>query len=73
MDFLKLAQERYSCRKFEDKPVEDEKIDALLQAAQLAPTAVNFQPQRILVLTDKEKKRLWKKTNAHDIHLVLLL
>ncbi len=55
MDFLKLAQERYSCRKFEDKPVEDEKIDALLQAAQLAPTAVNFQPQRILVLTDKEK------------------
>ena len=49
MDFLKLAQERYSCRKFEDKPVEDEKIDALLQAAQLAPSAAKntrFNRQR---------------------------
>ena len=45
MTFLELAEKRYSCRKF----------SALLKAAQLAPTAVNFQPQRILVITDKEK------------------
>ncbi len=55
MDFLELAEKRYSCRKFQDKPVEEDKINALLKAAQLAPTAVNFQPQRILVLTDKNK------------------
>jgi len=55
MDFLKLAEERYSCRKFKAMPVEEEKIKSLLKAAQLAPTAVNFQPQRILVLTDKDK------------------
>ena len=55
MTFLELAEKRYSCRKFSDRKVEEEKIEALLKAAQLAPTAVNFQPQRILVLTDKEK------------------
>lgn len=55
MDFLELAEKRFSCRKFKDKPVEEEKIQAMLKVAQLAPTAVNFQPQRILVLTDKEK------------------
>ena len=55
MTFLELAEKRYSCRKFSDREVEEEKIEALLKAAQLAPTAVNFQPQRILVITDKEK------------------
>ncbi len=55
MDFLELARERYSCRKFKQQQVEEEKIQALLTAAQFAPTAVNYQPQRILVLTDKEK------------------
>lgn len=54
MDFLKLAEERYSCRGFLDKPVEEEKIAAVLEAARLAPTAVNFQPQRILVIKSEE-------------------
>ena len=55
MNFLELAKNRYSCRKFLEKPVEEEKIKSILTVAQLAPTAVNFQPQRILVLTDSEK------------------
>lgn len=55
MDFLTLAKERFSVRKFSDKQVSREKIDIILAAAQAAPTAVNFQPQRILVLTDKEQ------------------
>lgn len=55
MDFLELAEKRYSCRKFKEQEIEEEKIQSLLTAAKLAPTAVNFQPQRILVLTDKEK------------------
>ena len=55
MDFLELAKNRYSCRSFLDKPIEQEKINIILEAARVAPTAVNFQPQRILVLTDKNK------------------
>ena len=56
MDFLTLAMERYSLRKFSDKAIEKEKLDKVLEAAKVAPTAVNYQPQRILVL-DGEKNR----------------
>lgn len=55
MDFLELAKERYSCRHFSDKEIEQEKIDKILEAARLAPTGRNSQSQRILVLTDKEE------------------
>ena len=55
MDFLELAKQRFSCRGFSDKKVEDEKIEKILEAAKLAPTARNQQPQRILVLTEEEQ------------------
>lgn len=54
MNFIELAKKRYSCRKFEQRAVEQEKIDLIMSAAQLSPTAVNFQPQRILVLKDED-------------------
>lgn len=54
MQFLDLAKERYSVRKFSDKPVEQEKLDLILEAGRIAPTAHNNQPQRILVLQGKE-------------------
>lgn len=53
MNFETLAKERFSCRKFKDKAVEKEKVDMILKSALLAPTAVNKQPQRILVIDDK--------------------
>ena len=53
MDFLTLAKERYSCRYFSDKKVEQEKNNKILEAARLAPTGRNSQSQRILVLTDE--------------------
>ena len=49
MDFLKLAKERYSCRKFADKPVSDELISKILEAGIIAPTAKNVQPVKIWV------------------------
>lgn len=54
MDLLELLKKRYSVRKFEDKKVEKEKLDLILEAARVAPTACNFQPQRILVLDNEE-------------------
>lgn len=54
MSFLELANERYSVRSYADRPVEQEKINLLLKAAQLAPTAVNYQPQKIYVLKSDE-------------------
>ena len=54
MTFMELAQARYSVRKFADKPVESEKLTAVLEAANIAPTAKNIQPQRIYVLQSDE-------------------
>ncbi len=54
MDFLQLAQNRYSVRKFTERPVEREIIDKILRAGTLAPTAKNLQPQRILVMDTQE-------------------
>ncbi|MBQ9327957.1 MAG: nitroreductase family protein [Solobacterium sp.] len=51
---MELAADRYSVRSFSDRPVEQEKINNILKAAQLAPTAVNFQPQMIYVLKSEE-------------------
>lgn len=59
MSFLRLAKDqRYSVRKFKDQAIEKEKLDLILEAGRIAPTAANFQPQRILVIeaaTAREK------------------
>ena len=65
-DFKALATERYSVRKFDTKPVEQEKLDILLEVARLAPTAHNYQPQRLLVLNTADSlNKLKDCTNGH--------
>lgn len=71
MDFSKLASERFSCRKFKEQEVEQEKIDEILRAAMVAPTAVNKQPQRILVLNDKEKLKKLDKCTKYGFNAPL--
>lgn len=65
-NFLELAKERYSVRKFVDKPVEKEVLDVILQAGHVAPTGCNMQPQRILVInTPTSIEKLRKCTKCH--------
>ena len=54
MDFNALSAARYSLRKFSPQPVEPEKLALILEAGRNAPTAHNFQPQRIFVLQSSE-------------------
>ena len=54
---------RVSTRKFEDRPVESEKITLLLKAAMQAPSAGNQQPWEFFVVTDKEKIKALADTN----------
>jgi len=54
MNFTELAKARYSVRKFSNKPVEPEKLNAVLQAARLAPTAKNLQAYHIYVVNSPE-------------------
>ena len=54
MEYLELIKERYSVRSFSDRKVEEEKIDIILEAGRIAPTARNLQPQKIYVLKSEE-------------------
>ena len=50
MEFAEVIRDRYSCKKFGDKAVSEEELDAILEAGRLAPTAKNLQEQRVYVL-----------------------
>ncbi|MBQ3377964.1 MAG: nitroreductase family protein [Synergistaceae bacterium] len=73
MSFLELAQERYSCRKFTEQPVEDEKIEKILDAAILAPTAVNKQPFRVWVIKSPENLEKVKETTHYHFDAKVIL
>jgi len=55
MGFLQLATARYSVRAYSRQPVEKEWVDVILEAARVAPTACNRQPQRIMVITTPDE------------------
>ena len=73
MDFAKLAAERYSLRKFSGRPVEPEKLAAVLEAGHNAPTAHNNQPQRILVLQSAEALEKAGACTAAHFHPPVML
>ena len=50
MDFMTLAKERYSVRDYKDTPIEEEKLQKILEAGRIAPTAKNNQAYRVYVL-----------------------
>ena len=54
MDFMDISRKRHTVRKYARMQVETEKIEKILEAGRWAPTAVNAQPQRILVLDTEE-------------------
>ena len=55
-DFIDFAKNRYSVRKYKNTPVEEEKIALILEAAKIAPTACNNQPQKIYVVKSPEMR-----------------
>ena len=57
MNFMEIAKNRQSCRSYDTvKTIEAEKLDAILRAAQLAPSACNGQPYKITVCTGENAK-----------------
>ncbi|WP_077611025.1 nitroreductase family protein [Clostridium sp. Marseille-P2415] len=73
MEFLQLVKERHSVRRFSDRKVEREKLDLILEAGRVAPTAVNYQPQRILVIDSKENLDKLKSCTTYHFHAPLAL
>ena len=54
MNFLELAKERYSVRSFKSETIKDEELKKILEAGKVAPTACNFQPQKIYVVKNQD-------------------
>ena len=63
MNFLEIANARQSCRAYdENRPVEEEKLNAILEAARLAPSACNGQPYKLTVCRGETAKEVAKAT-----------
>ena len=61
MSFLEIAQTRQSCRSFDpDRAVEQEKLDAVLEAVRLAPSACNGQPYHLTVCRGEKAQQVAK-------------
>ncbi len=63
MDFLEIANRRQSCRSYDEaRPVEEDKLAAVLEAARLAPSACNGQPYHITVCRGETARAAAKAT-----------
>ena len=69
MNFMEIAQNRQSCRAYDEtRPVEDEKLKAILEAAQLSPSACNGQPYHFTVCRGEVAKEVAKATMGLGIN-----
>lgn len=73
MTFMELAQNRYSERFFDPRPVEQEKLEKILEAGRIVPTACNYQPQRFYVLRSPEALAKAKTVTPFHYNAPLML
>jgi len=57
MIFKELCEKRFSFRGFENKPVEQEKLDYIMECARIAPSAANRQPWKIYLIKNEDVKK----------------
>lgn len=78
MNVLEIIETRRSIRKYLPQPVEQEKLDYIMECARLAPSAVNFQPWYFYIIQSEEAKEKlyecyhnkWFSTNAAPVFIV---
>ena len=73
MEFNEVLNRRYSCRAFAAKGVEQEKVDRILEAGRMAPTAVNKQPVHIWAVSRSETLDAIKGVTRSNYGAPLLL
>ncbi|MCF2592307.1 nitroreductase family protein [Bacteroides caecigallinarum] len=66
MNFLDLVKKRYSVRSYEERQIENEKMEYIMECVRLAPSAVNFQPWHFYVVTDSERLDALKSTYKRE-------
>ena len=65
MEFEKIVSTRYSCRKYQDRPVPREDIDAILAVAQKTPSWCNTQPWQLILLSGEALEKFRGAMYAH--------
>ena len=74
MNFLDNAKKRYSVRSYKSQKVEQEKLDLILEAARVAPTAANLQPVRLIVVQEKEGlAKIERAANIYNAPLAVIV
>ena len=73
MDFLEIAKSRYSVRDYKRKKVEPEKLEKILLAAHVAPTAANLQPVRLIVVQEEGLNKIGKAANIYGAPLAIIV
>ena len=66
MEFQELIEKRYSVRAYKPDPVDEEKLEQVLQAARLAPTAANRQPFQLIVIRTAGREAELKRIYGRD-------
>ncbi len=67
MTFEALIKQRQSVRRYQDKPVERENIDKIIEAVHLAPSACNSQPWKLIIVDEPELKEQVARATFNDI------
>ena len=73
MSFLELAKNRYSERHFDPRPIEQEKLDNILEAGRVVPTACNYQPQHFYAIRNKEGLATLKKVTYFHYNAPMMI
>ena len=74
MNFLEIAKKRYSVRSYSGKKVEQEKLDKILLAAHVAPTAANKQPVKLIVVqSDEGLNKIGKAADLFGAPLAIIV
>ncbi len=74
MSFLELAKKRYSCRSFKEQQIIKEHLTQILEAGRIAPTGANKQPQRFIVVQEKEGlEKLAKTANVYKAPTAIIV
>lgn len=74
MDFINIAKSRSSVRDYNNKKVEPEKLEKILEAAHVAPTAANLQPVHLIVVQSEEGlAKIGKAANIYGTSLAIIV
>ena len=74
MEFLNIAKQRFSVRSYTSQHVEPEKLEKILEAARVAPTAANLQPIRLIVAQSEQSlAKIGKAANIYGAPLAIIV